>query len=107
MNFMLSEEQELIRSNAREFALKYIEPVATKIDQESRHPVEVFDKLAELDMMGISYPSEYGGGGAEFLTTMIVTKNWPLLPLTTGFFMDTVTACYRHPILTLAMKNIS
>lgn len=105
MNFMLSEEQELIRSNAREFALKYIEPVATKIDQESRHPVEVFDKLAELDMMGISYPSEYGGGGAEFLTTMIVTEELARSCATTGFLHGYSYGLIGHPILTFGNEE--
>lgn len=105
MNFMLSEEQELIRSNAREFALKYIEPVATKIDQESRHPVEVFDKLAELDMMGISYPNEYGGGGAEFLTTMIVTEELARSCATTGFLHGYSYGLIGHPILTFGNEE--
>lgn len=105
MNFKLSEEQELIRSNVREFALKYIEPVAAKIDQESRHPVEIFEKLAELDMMGISYPAEYGGGGAEFLTTAIVTEELARSCASTGFLHGYSYGLIGHPILTFGNEE--
>lgn len=105
MNFKLSEEQELIRSNVREFALKYIEPVAAKIDQESRHPVEIFEKLAELDMMGISYPAEYGGGGGEFLTTAIVTEELARSCASTGFLHGYSYGLIGHPILTFGNEE--
>jgi len=105
MNFMLSEEQELIRSNVREFALKYIEPVAAKIDQESRHPFEIFEMLAELDMMGISYPTEYGGGGAEFLTTMLVTEELARSCASTGFLHGYSYGLVGHPILTFGNEE--
>lgn len=105
MNFMLSEEQELIRSNVREFALKNIEPVAAKIDQENRHPFEIFAKLAELDMMGISYPTEYGGGGAEFLTTMMVTEELARSCASTGFLHGYSYGLVGHPILTFGNEE--
>lgn len=105
MNFKLSEEQELIRSNAREFALKHIEPVAAEIDRNSRHPAEIFEKLAELDMMGISYPTEYGGGGAEFLTTMIVTEELARACATTGFLHGYSYGLIGHPILTFGNEE--
>jgi butyryl-CoA dehydrogenase len=105
MNFKLSEEQELIRSNVREFALKYIEPVAKEIDQNSRHPVEIFEKLAELDMMGISYPTEYGGGGTEFLTSMIVTEELARACASTGFLHGYSFGLIGHPILTFGSEE--
>ena len=105
MNFKLSEEQELIKSNIREFALKHIEPVAAKIDQESRHPVEIFQKLAELDMMGISYPAKYGGGGAEFLTTAIVTEELARSCASTGFLHGYSYGLVGHPILTFGNEQ--
>ncbi|MGI6434441.1 MAG: acyl-CoA dehydrogenase family protein [Syntrophomonadaceae bacterium] len=100
MNFMLSEEQELIRSNVREFTLKYVEPVAAEIDANSRQPVEIFEKLGELGMMGISYPTEYGGGGTEFLTTMIVTEELASSCASTGFLHGYSFGLIGHPLLT-------
>jgi Acyl-CoA dehydrogenases len=105
MNFMISEEQELIRANVREFALKYIEPVAREIDQESRHPFEIFEKLAQLDMMGISYPAEYGGGGAEFVTTMLVTEELARSCASTGFLHGYSYGLIGHPIRTFGNEE--
>lgn len=61
MDFKWTEEQELIRKNMREFALKYVEPVAAEIDENERHPAEVFQKLAEGGWMDIPIPQQYGG----------------------------------------------
>lgn len=105
MNFVFSEEQELIRANVRELALKYIEPVAREIDQESRHPFEIFEKLAELDMMGISYPAEYGGSGAEFVTTMLVTEELARSCASTGFLHGYSYGLIGHPILTFGNEE--
>lgn len=105
MNFMLSEEQELIRSNVREFVLKYVEPIAAEIDQNSRQPVEVFEKLGELGMMGISYPAQYGGGGAEFLTTMMVTEELARACATTGFLHGYSYGLIGHPILSFGNEE--
>jgi len=99
MNFMLTEEQELIKSNIREFVLKYLEPVAAEIDANSRQPVEIFEKLSELGMMGISYPTEYGGGGTDFITTMIVTEELARSCPSTGFLHGYSFGLIGHPIL--------
>ncbi len=105
MNFKLSEEQELIRSNVREFALKYIDPVAGEIDANSSQPIEIFEKLGELGMMGISYPTEYGGGGTEFLTTMIVTEELARSCASTGFLHGYSFGLIGHPILTFGNEE--
>lgn len=100
MHFKLSEEQELIKANAREFALKYIEPIAAEVDENSRYPVEIFDKLAELDMMGIPYPAEYGGAGSDFLTAMIVTEEISRACAASGFTFSYSVGLTGHPIIT-------
>ena len=74
MDFRLTEEQELIRSNIREFARKNIDPIAVEIDGNSRHPGELFRKLGTGGWMGIPLPVEYGGSGADFLTQAVVVE---------------------------------
>lgn len=100
MDFKLTEEQELIKSNIREFALQYVEPAAAEIDANSRQPVEIFEKLGELGMMGISYPTEYGGGGEKFVTTMMVTEELARACGSTGFLHSYSYGLVGHPILT-------
>jgi butyryl-CoA dehydrogenase len=88
MDFRLTEEQELIRKNAREFAAKNIDPVAAELDENSRHPVELFRKLAADGWMGIPLPREYGGAGADFLTHAIVVEEISRSCSSTGFTLS-------------------
>ena len=61
MNFDLSEEHELIRDTVREFARERVAPVAEELDREQRFPYELVAEIAELGLMGIPIPEEYGG----------------------------------------------
>lgn len=85
MNFNLTEEQELIRNNMREFAAKHVDPIAAEIDENSRHPAELFQKLAEGDWMGIPIPEEYGGAGSDYLTHIVAVEELSRSCASTGF----------------------
>ena len=85
MNFKLTEEQELIRKNMREFASKHVDPIAAEIDENSRHPAELFQKLAEGDWMGMPIPAEYGGAGADYLTHIVAVEELSRSCASTGF----------------------
>jgi len=68
VNFDLSEEHELLRRTVRDFAEERIAPVAEELDREHRFPYEIVAELAELGLMGIPIPEEYGGGGGDTLS---------------------------------------
>jgi short-chain 2-methylacyl-CoA dehydrogenase len=68
VNLDLSEEQELLRRTVREFAEERIAPVAEELDREHRFPYEIVAELAELGLMGIPIPEEYGGAGGDTLS---------------------------------------
>jgi short-chain 2-methylacyl-CoA dehydrogenase len=68
VNFDLSQEHELLRRTVREFAEARIAPVAEELDREHRFPYEIVAELAELGLMGIPIPEEYGGGGGDTLS---------------------------------------
>lgn len=88
MEFRLTEEQELIRGNMREFAEKHVAPIAAEIDQNSRHPAELFRKLGEGGWMGIPIPQEYGGAGADFLTHVVAVEEISRFCSSTGFTLS-------------------
>jgi short/branched chain acyl-CoA dehydrogenase len=67
MDFDLTDEQEAIRRLVREFAEGEVRPVAEELDRDKRFPYEIVEKLGKLGLMGIPYPEEYGGGGADNL----------------------------------------
>ena len=88
MHFGLTEEQELVRANMREFAMKHVEPIAAELDESGRHPVELFLKLAEGGWMGIPIPVKYGGAGADFLTHALAVEEISRACSSTGFTLS-------------------
>jgi short/branched chain acyl-CoA dehydrogenase len=67
-------EQELVRSTVREFAQERVAPVAAELDRESRFPYELVTELAQLGLMGMTIPEEYGGAGADTVSYAIAVE---------------------------------
>jgi len=68
VDFELTDEQRLLQRTVREFAREEIAPVAEELDRDKRFPYEIVAKMGELGLMGIPFPEEYGGGGADNLS---------------------------------------
>ena len=74
MDFSLNEEQRLLKQTVRDFAEKEIAPHAREWDEKQEFPREVFTKLGELGLMGVVWPTEYGGAGLSTLDYAIVME---------------------------------
>jgi len=74
LNLDLSEEHELVRRTVRDFAQDRIAPVAEELDREHRFPYDIVRELAELGLMGIPVPEEYGGAGGDTLSYAIAVE---------------------------------
>jgi alkylation response protein AidB-like acyl-CoA dehydrogenase len=74
VNFDLSPEHELVRSTVRTFAEERVAPAAEELDREHRFPYELVRELAELGLMGMPIPEEYGGGGSDTLAYAIAIE---------------------------------
>jgi short/branched chain acyl-CoA dehydrogenase len=74
LNFELDSEHELVRSTVREFARERVAPLAGELDRESRFPTELVAGMAELGLMGMTIPEEYGGAGADTLAYAIAVE---------------------------------
>jgi len=98
MDFKLTDEQELVKSNMREFALQYVEPIAVEIDENARYPREVIDKLAESGYMGMPFPTEFGGQGTDYLTYALAVEELSRSCAATGFTMSVHTSLALMPI---------
>jgi alkylation response protein AidB-like acyl-CoA dehydrogenase len=61
----LTAEQELVRETVRTFARERVAPIAAELDREARFPYELVGELAELGLMGLPIPEEYGGAGGD------------------------------------------
>jgi short/branched chain acyl-CoA dehydrogenase len=74
MDFDLSPEHELIRRTVREFAEGEVAPVAEQLDRDKAFPYEIVAKLGALNLMGIPFPEEYGGGGGDTLAYALAVE---------------------------------
>jgi short-chain 2-methylacyl-CoA dehydrogenase len=74
MNFDLGQEHELLRETVRQFAAEKVGPVAEELDREKRFPYELVAELAELGLMGMTIPEEYGGAGTDTLAYAIAVE---------------------------------
>ncbi|MCM3114859.1 acyl-CoA dehydrogenase family protein [Neobacillus sp. MER 74] len=74
MNFDLTSEQEMIKRTMRQFAEEEVAPSAIERDRNKQFPVEIFKKLAGMGIMGLPFPEEFGGGGADTVSFAIVTE---------------------------------
>ncbi|MGZ3901302.1 MAG: acyl-CoA dehydrogenase family protein, partial [Bacteroidia bacterium] len=74
MNFDLTSEQEMIKRTIRDFADEEVAPDVIERDRNKQFPLEVFKKLADMGIMGLPFPEEYGGAGADTISFAIVTE---------------------------------
>jgi alkylation response protein AidB-like acyl-CoA dehydrogenase len=74
LNFDLGQEHELVRDTVRAFATEKVAPIAEELDRESRFPYDLVAELAELGLMGMTIPEEYGGAGADTLSYAIAIE---------------------------------
>jgi len=74
VNFELTEEQKLLQSTVRDFAETRVAPVAAELDRDARFPYELVAEMAELGLMGIPIPEEYGGAGADTVSYAIAVE---------------------------------
>jgi short-chain 2-methylacyl-CoA dehydrogenase len=74
LNFELTDEQELVRRTVREFAQERVKPAAAELDREQRFPSELVAEMAELGLMGMTIPEEYGGGGGDTVSYAIAVE---------------------------------
>src|SRR3954447_20629902 len=74
MNFDFTDEQKNIQRLARDFAQQEAKPVAEELHPTKSFPNEIVTKLAELGLMGMPFPDEYGGAGADDLSYALVIE---------------------------------
>ena len=68
MDFRLDTEHEELVELYRQFAEQEVKPLAAEIDRTERFPRETVDKMAEMGMLGIPFPEEWGGTGMDNLS---------------------------------------
>jgi short-chain 2-methylacyl-CoA dehydrogenase len=98
LDFELSDEQRLLRDTVREFARQEVKPVAEELDREKRFPYEIVAKMGELGWMGIPFPQEYGGGGADTLSYVLAVEELARIDSSVCITMAAHTSLGTMPI---------
>ncbi len=99
MDFELTADQREIQALTREFARAEIEPHAADWDRDHHFPRELYGRLAELGLMGVCIPEEYGGAGADFLSYMLVLEELSRADAGVGVTVAVHTSAVTLPIL--------
>jgi short/branched chain acyl-CoA dehydrogenase len=99
VNFDLSEEHELIRRTVRAFARDRIAPVAEELDREHRFPYELVAEMAELGLMGIPIPEDWGGASGDTLSYAIAVEELTRVDSSVAITVAAHTSLGTMPIL--------
>jgi butyryl-CoA dehydrogenase len=99
VDFKLTDEQIMIRDMARDFAQKEVEPVAAELDAKSQFPSQHVRKMAELGLMGMMVPQEWGGAGLDTLTYVLALEEIAVACASTAVTMSVNNSLYCGPIL--------
>lgn len=99
MEFNIPKTHELFRQMIREFVEKEVKPLATELDEEERFPVETVKKMAEIGIMGIPIPTQYGGAGGDNLMYAMAVEELSKACGTTGVVVSAHTSLGSWPIL--------
>ncbi len=98
MDFELSDEQRLFRDTVRDFARGEVAPVAEELDRTKAFPYELVKKMGELGFMGIPFPEEYGGGGADTMSYALAVEELTRIDSSVAITMAANTSLGTMPI---------
>ena len=98
MNFDLSDDHKLIQRTVRDFARGEVAPAAEELDRTKSFPYEIVAKLGGLGLMGIPFPQEYGGGGADTLSYVLAVEELARIDSSVCITMAAHTSLGTMPI---------
>lgn len=99
MNFDLSEEQRMVKNSIREFAENEIAPVAREYDEQEKFPREQLNGLAELGLMGMIIPEEYGGAGFDSVSYAVALEEIARADASVAVIVSVTNSVCCFPIL--------
>ena len=98
MDFRQDEMHQELIDMYRDFALKEVKPLAAEIDKTERFPDETVAKMAEMGLLGIPFPEEYGGAGMDNLSYVHCIEELSKVCASTGVILSAHTSLCAWPI---------
>lgn len=97
--FPLTEEHEMIRQAARDFAQKELAPIAAEYDETGDFPSETIQKMGEMGFMGVEVPEEYGGADMDTLAYVLALEEISKVDASHGIVMSVNNSLFCHSLL--------
>ena len=98
MNFQFSEEHRMLQRMVREFAEKEIAPRAEEIDATDEFPLDLFRRMGQVGLLGLPFPDEYGGSGADYHSMVIALEEIARVSGSMAITLDAHTSLCCEPI---------
>ena len=98
MNFHFTPDEQDVLDMLHDFCVKEVAPIAAEIDETERFPEETWHKLAEMGMMGVAYPEEYGGAGLSYVNYIGVCEELAKHCATTSVMVSAHSSLCCWPI---------
>ena len=105
MDFSLNDEQIAIRDTCRDFAEQEIKPIAEKLDATGEFPYALIRKMGELGLLGLPFPEEYSGAGADFLSYCLAIEEISRGDVSVGITMEAHTSLGATPFHLFGSKE--
>jgi alkylation response protein AidB-like acyl-CoA dehydrogenase len=97
--FPITDEHEMIRQAARDFAQKEIAPIAAEFDETGDFPMKTIRKMGEMGFMGIEVPEQYGGAGMDTLAYVLALEEICKVDASHGTIMSVNNSLYANGLL--------
>jgi butyryl-CoA dehydrogenase len=99
MDLSLTDDQEALLRTCREFADREIRPIAAELDREARYPAELVARMAELGLMGIEVPIDWGGSGLDTVAYVLAMEEISAACASTGVIMSVNNSLVCDPLM--------
>lgn len=105
MNFEFTEEQEMVRNSVREFSENEVAPLAREYDEEEKFPKKQLDGLAELGLLGMIIPEEYGGAGFDSVSYALALEEIAYADASVAVIVGVTNSVCCYPILSYGTEE--
>ncbi|MFL6292954.1 MAG: acyl-CoA dehydrogenase family protein [Thermoanaerobaculia bacterium] len=106
MDFGFTEDQQLIREQVHRFAVERIQPGAAERDREHRFPVDIFEEMGELGLLGMLVPEEYGGAGMDALSYLLAVEEVSRVDPAVAVTMSVTNSVCCWPIVRFGSEEL-
>lgn len=105
MDYLLTDEQKMLREMVAKFAKEKIAPFASANERDHRFPKEIIAEAGELGLLGIAYPTEYGGAGMDFVSYALAIEEISRWCASTGVIISAHSSLVCDPIFRFGTED--